>query len=73
MLWHAHGATFRSAMGPATTVYNRFNRWRKAGVWAPIMDAITAACDGDVQMIDTSIVWAHQHAAGSQKTVEFVI
>jgi transposase len=21
--------------GPRTTVYNRFNRWRKAGVWCP--------------------------------------
>ena len=26
--------------GPRTTVYNRFNRWRKAGVWDRLMDAI---------------------------------
>jgi transposase len=26
--------------GPPTTVYNRFNRWRKAGVWDRLMDAI---------------------------------
>ncbi|MGA7072197.1 MAG: transposase, partial [Bradyrhizobium sp.] len=25
--------------GPPTTVYNRFNRWRKAGVWDKLMDA----------------------------------
>ncbi len=25
--------------GPYTTVYNRFNRWRKAGVWDKLMDA----------------------------------
>ena len=24
--------------GPPTTVYNRFNRWRKAGVWDKLMD-----------------------------------
>ena len=24
-----------------TTCYNRFNRWRKAGVWDRLMDAIT--------------------------------
>ena len=26
--------------GPYTTVYNRFNRWRKAGIWDKLMDAI---------------------------------
>jgi transposase len=29
--------------GPYTTVYNRFNRWRKAGVRNRLMDAIIAA------------------------------
>ena len=58
--------------GPYTTVYNRFNRWRKAGVWDRIMDAITEAYDGDIQMIDSSVVRVHQHAAGAKKTVEIV-
>mgnify|MGYP001119573343 CR=1 FL=1 len=35
--------------GPRTTCYNRFVRWRKAGVWDRMMDAITAAHDGDTQ------------------------
>jgi transposase len=42
--------------GPRTAVDNRFNRWRKAGVWDRLMDAIAEAHDGDVQMIDISIV-----------------
>src|SRR5262245_41205729 len=42
--------------GPYTTVYNRFNRWRKAGIWDKLMDAIIAAHDGKVQMIDSSVV-----------------
>jgi transposase len=25
--------------GPYTTAYNRFNRWRKAGIWDGMMDA----------------------------------
>ena len=29
--------------GPRTTCYNRYTRWRKAGVWDSLMDAITAA------------------------------
>lgn len=59
--------------GPYTTVYNRFNRWRKAGVWDRLMDEITKAYDGHVQMIDTSVVRVHQHAAGAKRGVEFVI
>lgn len=49
--------------GPYTTCYNRFNRWRKAGVWDRIMDAVSEAYDGDTQMIDSSVVRVHQHAA----------
>ena len=69
------GAPWRdlpSRYGPYTTAYNRFNRWRKAGVWDRLMDAITKAHDGDVQMIDSSIVRVHQHAAGAKKGVEIV-
>jgi len=57
---------------PRTTVYNRFNRWSKAGVWYRIMDAISEAYYGDLQMIDSSVVRVHQHAAGSKKGVEIV-
>jgi transposase len=56
--------------GPPTTVYNRFNRWRKAGVWDRLMDEITRLYDGDVQMIDTSIVRVHQHGATAKRGVE---
>ncbi len=35
--------------GPRTTCYNRFVRWRKAGVWDRLMDAITVAHDGDTR------------------------
>ena len=34
---------------------NRFVRWRRAEVWGRIMDALAAAHDAAVQMIDTSI------------------
>jgi transposase len=58
--------------GPYTTAYNRFNRWRKAGVWDRLMHAVSKAHGGDIQMIDSSIVRAHQHAAGAKKGVEIV-
>src|ERR1700753_339652 len=49
--------------GPYTTCYNRFVRWRRAGVWGHIIDALAAAHDDAIQMIDTSIVRVHQHGA----------
>jgi transposase len=49
--------------GPYTTCYNRFVRWRRAGVWGRIVDALATAHDASVQMIDTSIVRVHQHGA----------
>ena len=59
--------------GPYTTCYNRFVRWRKAGIWERLMDAVVKAHDGKVQMIDSSIVRVHQHASGVKKRVEIVV
>jgi transposase len=58
--------------GPRTTCYNRFVRWRKAGVWDRLMDAITAAYDGDIQMIDSTSIRAHQQAATLKRGVEII-
>jgi transposase len=49
--------------GSCTTCYNRFVRWRRAGVWDWIMEALAAAHDAAVHMIDTSVVRVHQHGA----------
>src|SRR5262249_33239062 len=55
------GATYPMHSGRtphATTV-----RWRRAGVWSRLMNALAVAHDAAVQMIDTSIVRVHQHGA----------
>ena len=60
------GAPWRDlpeSYGPYTACYNRFVRWRQAGVWDQIMDALAAAHDAAVHMIDTSVVRVHQHGA----------
>ena len=49
--------------GPRTTCYNRFVRWQRAGIWQNIMNALATLHDARVQMIDTSMVRVHQHAA----------
>jgi transposase len=59
--------------GPRTTCYNRFVRWRRAGVWDRLMDAITAAHDGGIQMIDSTSVRAHQQAATEKKGPQITV
>lgn len=49
--------------GPYTTCYNRFVRWCRAGVWDHILTAIAHREHAEVQMIDSTIVRAHQHAS----------
>ena len=49
--------------GPHTTCVNRFNRWRRAGVWDRILQAVSKAYNGTLQMIDSSSIRVHQHAA----------
>ena len=53
--------------GPYTTCYNRFVRWHKTGVWDRLMDAVSEAYEDDMQMIDSSVVRVHQHAANVKK------
>lgn len=63
------GAPWRDlpeSFGPHTTCYNRFVRWRRAGVWDQIMDALATARDAAVHMIDTSVVRVHQHGDREQ-------
>ena len=60
-------ADIPSRYGPHTTCVNRFNRWRKAGVWGRLLEAVSKAYDGDVQMIDSSRIRVHQHAANGKK------
>ena len=59
--------------GPRTTCYNRFVRWREAGVWERLMEAISAAHDGEIQMIDSTSVRAHQQAATVKKGVQITV
>ena len=55
------------AVRSCTTCYNRFVRWRKAGVWDRIFDAVSKAYDGDLLMVDSSSIRVHQHAANLKK------
>lgn len=53
--------------GPHTTVYNRFNRWSKQGIWLQIFEQLQARFPASVEMIDSTSVKAHRAAAGAEK------
>jgi transposase len=56
--------------GPYQTLYKRFARWGEDGTWARIEAALLAQAHaaGEVDLaghIDSTVVRAHQHAAGA--------
>ena len=59
--------------GPYTTVYNRFNRWTKAGIWDRLMDAICDYYNHNLVMVDGTSIRVHHSAATVKKTVNFVV
>jgi transposase len=70
VLWLVRaGAPWRdlpSEFGHWNSVFQRF-RWAKKGVWKRIFDALIEDPDSEYLIIDSTIVRAHQHAAGGQK------
>jgi transposase len=53
--------------GPYTTVFNRYNRWSKRGLWQRIFAALVeAGAAPGLVMIDSSAVKAHRSASGAK-------
>lgn len=53
--------------GPATTVYNRYNRWSQRGLWQRMFERVAASGDlPDELILDSSHVKAHRSAAGGK-------
>ena len=76
ILWKLKtGAPWRDVperYGPWSTVYSRFFRWRRSGLWDRIFAAAQAQGDAAGQLdwtlhfVDGSVIRAHQHAAGAK-------
>jgi transposase len=58
--------------GPHGTVSSRFYRWQQAGIWQGILQALQQQGDADGSIdwekhsVDSTIIRAHQHAAGAK-------
>ena len=57
------------AFGDWNSVFRRFSRWSIKGVWWRIFQAMSDDPDFEYLIVDSTIVRAHQHAAGAKKGV----
>ena len=53
--------------GDWNSVFRRFSRWSAKGVWWRIFSAMSDDPDFEYLIVDSTIVRAHQHAAGAKK------
>jgi transposase len=60
--------------GSWSTVYSRFNRWQKKGIWQKILTRLQSRADQNgqndwsIHFVDATIVRAHQHSAGQKNS-----
>jgi transposase len=53
--------------GPTTTIYNRFVRWAKRGVWERMFTELSRrGRSTETQMIDSTHIKAHRSASGAK-------
>ena len=71
VLWIVRtGAPWRDlpeAFGPWNSAFRRFSRWSAKGVWWRLFEALSDDGDFEYLIVDSTIVRAHQHAAGAAK------
>jgi transposase len=69
VLWIARtGAPWRDLperFGPRGSVWKRFDRWGKKGVWKRVFEELQEP-DLEWMILDSTVIRAHQHAAGKK-------
>jgi transposase len=59
--------------GAWKTVYNRFDRWAKRGIWERLFKELAIEVDETGSLLDATIVRAHQDAAGGKGGSDAII
>ena len=71
VVWIAKtGAPWRDLperFGNWNSVFQRYHRWCKRGVWQRVLETLGGDPDLEYLLLDSTIVRAHQHAAGAKK------
>ena len=62
----AHWRALPEAFGNWYTAYTRYHRWCNKGVWDKVFKALRGDPDWSYTLIDSTIIRAHQHAAGAK-------
>jgi len=52
--------------GDFRVIHTRHMRWSRSGVWERVFKHLSEVADNEYAMIDSTIVRAHQHAAGAR-------
>ena len=55
--------------GDFRVIHTRYMRWGKRGVWQQVFEVLAAEADNGYAQFDSTIVWAHQHSAGTKKVI----
>lgn len=80
MLWILRtGAPWRDLpprYGKVQSVFSRFRRWREQGIWAQLFSTLQSIAEAEgrieweLHFVDSTIIRAHQHAAGAKGGIQ---
>ena len=77
VVWRARtGVPWRDLpdrFGPWKTIFNRFSKWARRGVWERLFKELAIEVDDVGSLLDATIVRAHQDAAGGKGGSDAII
>ena len=61
---------FPKRFGGFRVIHTRHTRWSKSGIWEKVFEFLSKDSANEYAMIDSTIVRAHQHSAGTKKIIQ---
>ena len=67
ILWRIRtGSPWRdlpAEFGSYSSIFNKFNRWSKNGIWTKIFEELIDEPDNELNSVDGTVIRVHQHAS----------